>query len=70
MKLKVTSADARTIQTDKGITFGADKHPQMFKTVNGFRAPNHKKGDEISHLLKFSSGAGEGNRTPLFSLGS
>ena len=47
MKLKVLSADARTIQTDKGLTFGAEKHPQMFKSVNGFRVPNYKKGDEI-----------------------
>ena len=45
--MKVTSADARTIVFDKGITLGSEKHPQFFTVKNGFRIPTLKVGEEI-----------------------
>ena len=47
MKMKVKSADARTIVFDKGITLGADKHPQFFTVKSGFRVPTLKVGEEV-----------------------
>ena len=47
MKLKVKKADPMTITFANGLTLGAHKHPNFFKSLNGFRVPTLKVGDEI-----------------------
>ena len=44
-KIKVTSANALTIQLSNGIILGANKHPNFFSTKGGFQVPN--VGDEV-----------------------
>lgn len=47
MKLKVKNASPMTITFANGLTLGAHKHPNFFKTLNGFRVPTLKVGEEI-----------------------
>ena len=46
-KIKVTSANALTIQLSNGIILGANKHPNFFSTKGGFQVTNVKVGDEV-----------------------